>query len=174
MARYQWPGDRDPNVVDDARGRGEAFFDQIASVPGAILAEASAIRAALLAAMQAAADANVWLPIGPSITLRGQAGSEPRVTGRVRDLAISDDGNRVYAATANGGVWYSADAGTTWSPLGADASTPLGEAAAPGPSCLVTTCLSPTAHRTSSMSAPANCSLAPAAILAARPPASVC
>ena len=142
MARYQWPGDRDPNVVDDARGRGESFFDQIASVPGAILAEASAIRAALLAAMQAAADENVWLPIGPSITLRGQAGSEPRVTGRVRDLAISDDGNRIYAATANGGVWYSADVGTTWSPLGADASTPLGEAAAPGPSTLVTTCLS--------------------------------
>jgi hypothetical protein len=142
MARYNWPGGRDPHKTDEPRFRAESFFDQITSVPGAILAEASALRGALLAAIQASADADVWLPIGPSITLRGQAGSEPRVTGRVRDLAVSDDGTRAYAATANGGVWYSSDAGTTWFPLGADASTPLGEAAAPGPSCLVTTCLS--------------------------------
>lgn len=142
MARYDWPGDRDPHTTDEPRFRAESFFDRIASLPGTILAEASALRASLLAAIQGAADTNVWLPIGPSITLRGQAGSEPRVTGRVRDLAVSDDGMRAYVATANGGVWYSSDAGTTWSPLGADASTPLGEAAAPGPSCLVTTCLS--------------------------------
>jgi hypothetical protein len=65
-----------------------------------------------------AGDANLWVPIGPSIVVNGQAGGRPRVAGRVRDLAISPDGMRVYAATANGGVWYSADSGTTWSPLG--------------------------------------------------------
>ena len=48
----------------------------------------------------------VWVPIGPSVVLNGQAGSKPRVTGRVRDIAVSPDGQRVYSATANGGVWY--------------------------------------------------------------------
>ncbi|HET6159920.1 MAG TPA: hypothetical protein VFE34_16360 [Dongiaceae bacterium] len=141
MARYSWPGDRDPNKRDDARFRGEALLETIANIPGIILAEAAALRAALLATQQAVADQNVWLPIGPSVTLQGQAGSAPRVAGRVRDLAVSDDGKRVYAATANGGVWYSGDAGATWSPLGAGASTPAGEAAAPGPSSLVTCCI---------------------------------
>lgn len=69
-------------------------------------------------------DANLWVPIGPSTVMNGQAGSRPRVAGRVRDLRISDDGQRVYAATANGGVWYSGDGGNTWSPLGNWIPTP--------------------------------------------------
>ncbi|MEZ5833850.1 MAG: hypothetical protein R3D05_21990 [Dongiaceae bacterium] len=141
MARYSWPGDRDPEMRDDSRFRGESLLESIASIPGIILSEAAALRAVLLAAQQAIADQNVWLPIGPAVTLQGQAGSAPRVAGRVRDIAVSDDGKRVYAATANGGVWYSGDAGATWSPLGAGASTPAGEAAAPGPSSLVTCCI---------------------------------
>ena len=141
MARYTWPGDRDPNKRDQSRFRGEAMLESISSIPGSIIAEASALRAALLAALQAAADENVWLPIGPQVTLEGQGGSAPRVSGRVRDLAISENGKRVYVATANGGVWYSSDSGATWSPLGADASTPAGEAAAPGASSLVTCCI---------------------------------
>ena len=64
------------------------------------------------------ADANLWVPIGPTVVLAGQAGGRPRVAGRVRDLQVSGDGQRAYAATANGGVWYSADAGETWAPLG--------------------------------------------------------
>ncbi len=58
------------------------------------------------------------MPIGPTVVLAGQASGRPRVAGRVTDFRISDDGRRVYAATANGGVWYSSDAGETWSPLG--------------------------------------------------------
>jgi hypothetical protein len=69
-------------------------------------------------------DPNLWVPIGPSTVLRGQAGGKPRVTGRVRDLAVSDDGMRAYAATANGGVWYTSDAGSNWSPLGNWVATP--------------------------------------------------
>ena len=141
MARYSWPGPRDPDSRDRARFRWEALFERLADVPGEILASASAARSALLAALAAAADENVWLPIGPSVSLEGQAGSAPRVSGRARDLAISDDGQRAYVATANGGVWYSNDAGATWSPLGAGGSTPAGEAAAPGPISLVTSCL---------------------------------
>ena len=64
------------------------------------------------------------MPIGPSVVLNGQAGSKPRVTGRVRDIAVSPDGQRVYAATANGGFWTSGDAGDTWSALGNFLPTP--------------------------------------------------
>jgi hypothetical protein len=60
----------------------------------------------------------LWVPIGPTVVLAGQAGGRPRVAGRVRDLRVSDDGQRAYAATANGGVWYSGDGGETWAPLG--------------------------------------------------------
>ncbi len=65
-----------------------------------------------------------WTPIGPSTVRRGQAEGRPRVSGRVRDLAVSPDGRRVYAATAKGGVWYSGDGGATWAPLGGWASEP--------------------------------------------------
>lgn len=58
-----------------------------------------------------------WTPVGPSVTMRGQAVSRPRVAGRVRDLAVSDDGRRAYAGSAMGGVWYTDDAGTSWRPV---------------------------------------------------------
>ena len=70
------------------------------------------------AGLPPAGDVNLWVPIGPTVVLAGQAGGRPRVAGRVRDLRVSDDGRRAYAATANGGVWYSGDAGETWAPLG--------------------------------------------------------
>jgi hypothetical protein len=65
-----------------------------------------------------------WVPLGPVGTLRGTGDSDPRVAGRVRDLAISDDGRRMYAASALGGLWYSGDAGASWEPVGAWAVTP--------------------------------------------------
>jgi hypothetical protein len=59
-----------------------------------------------------------WVPIGPSV-IRGLEGTGwGRGTGRVRDLAVSTDGKRAYAATAKGGLWYSDDAGQFWSPVG--------------------------------------------------------
>ena len=67
-----------------------------------------------------------WVPIGPSVVRRGQGTGRPRVTGRVRALAISDDGSRVYAASARGGLWYSADAGLSWSPVGGWAERNVG------------------------------------------------
>lgn len=59
-----------------------------------------------------------WVPIGPSVVRRGQAENRPRVTGRIRDLAVDATGQRAYAASANGGVWYTGDAGSTWAPVG--------------------------------------------------------
>lgn len=81
----------------------------------------AARRAAGLAARAAPApgDPSLWLPLGPTTVLAGQAGGRPRVAGRVRELRVSKDGVRVYAATANGGLWYSRDGGENWQPLGA-------------------------------------------------------
>ncbi|MEO5588052.1 MAG: hypothetical protein ABIS03_00600 [Gemmatimonadaceae bacterium] len=66
----------------------------------------------------------LWLPIGPSIVLHGQASNHPRVAGRVRSLAVSGDGTRIYAGTGSGGLWYSRDAGASWHPVGGWADNP--------------------------------------------------
>lgn len=58
-----------------------------------------------------------WVPLGPSVVLNGQAATRPPVSGRVTGVAVSADGQRVYAGSANGGVWRSDDAGRTWYPL---------------------------------------------------------
>src|SRR5688572_10574482 len=63
-------------------------------------------------------DTNVWLPIGPSMVILESLTDRPRVSGRVRDVAVSPDGTRAYAATAGGGVWYTGDSGVSWSPIG--------------------------------------------------------
>jgi hypothetical protein len=55
-----------------------------------------------------------WVPIGPLVARRGQAATQPLVSGRVPSLAVSRDGRRVYVASANGGVWASTDAGRSW------------------------------------------------------------
>jgi hypothetical protein len=69
----------------------------------------------------------VWVPVGPTTVLRGQAAGSPRIAGRVRDVWASPDGLRVYAAAAGGGVWFSGDAATTWRPLGGWATTSLSD-----------------------------------------------
>jgi hypothetical protein len=74
-------------------------------------------------AAPAAGLANLWLPLGPTVMLQGQAANRPRVSGRVRALAASSTGQRVYAAAANGGVWYSGDGGDSWSSIGGLAAT---------------------------------------------------
>lgn len=63
-------------------------------------------------------DVRRWVPIGPSVARRGQANGRPRVSGRIRDLAVSPDGTRAYAASAMGGLWYTEDGGSSWDPVG--------------------------------------------------------
>ena len=61
--------------------------------------------------------ANNWIPIGPSVVRQGQGGTLPPVSGRILGFAVASGGNRVYAATSNGGVWRSDDAGVSWRSL---------------------------------------------------------
>lgn len=58
--------------------------------------------------------ANNWIPLGPSVVRQGQVGNRTTTSGRVRGIAVSPDGQRVYAATANGGVWRTDDQGDRW------------------------------------------------------------
>lgn len=56
-----------------------------------------------------------WTAIGPAGTRRGQTGNRDNpVSGRVTGIAVAPGGNRVYVATANGGVWRSDDRGRHW------------------------------------------------------------
>ena len=74
MGRYDWPGDPDPRHRDFAELRGIHSAGLYQAVPGALLADASLERAALLAASTTAfPDENLWIPIGPSCALAGQA-----------------------------------------------------------------------------------------------------
>lgn len=58
-----------------------------------------------------------WTPLGPSVVTGGQAKGRPSVAGRVSGIAIAPGGSILYAATANGGVFRSDDAGVTWTSL---------------------------------------------------------
>ncbi|HZG94531.1 MAG TPA: hypothetical protein VEZ46_07450, partial [Mycobacteriales bacterium] len=61
---------------------------------------------------------HLWFPVGPSVMTDGQATTRPNVAGRIRDLQVEPTtGERVYAASATGGVWYSQDRGVSWRPL---------------------------------------------------------
>lgn len=67
---------------------------------------------------------NLWVPIGPNNVLNGQAAGRPRITGRVKSLAVHPAGQRIYAAAANGGIWYSRNGGDSWHAIGGFAPTP--------------------------------------------------
>jgi hypothetical protein len=78
-----------------------------------------------------------FLPVGPSPMLNGLAQGGPPVAGRTPGLAVSRHGDIVYAGTANGGVWRSADGGASWR------------------SCMEGFDLDPTALQTDSLACPA-------------------
>jgi hypothetical protein len=65
----------------------------------------------------------LWQPLGPAALLNGQAAGNPWVSGRVNALQASDNGQRLYIASANGGVWYSGNAGGRWESVGGLAAT---------------------------------------------------
>ena len=140
MSVYQWPDASDPGAEHDddplarqghiARQHRQSALGE-ALVAGRTLAAPPAApspRRRRGQPLRAPAHelANLWLPLGPTVIIRGQAANHPRVAGRVRALAASDNGRRVYAAAANGGIWYSADGGDNWSSIGGLAATNVG------------------------------------------------
>jgi len=65
-----------------------------------------------------------WTPLGPSAILNGQASGAPMVSGRVTALAVGPGSQRVYLGSANGGLWFSADYGESWTALDEFAVSP--------------------------------------------------
>jgi hypothetical protein len=55
-----------------------------------------------------------WVPLGPTVVINGQTVGNQPIGGRVARLAVARGGSVLYAASANGGVFRSADGGTTW------------------------------------------------------------
>ncbi len=147
MARYDWPGSP-PRASEDKLAARTTYFQRIyGGFTDGLLEDAGIAFRDLLASLAEhgmtpeQADLQRWLPIGPSAILRGQATNNPRVAGRIRDIKRSPDGNRLYAASANGGVWFSSDAGQSWSPLGGMATTPDLNARGRSANSLVIGCL---------------------------------
>ena len=58
-----------------------------------------------------------WTPLGPSVQAKSDATGNPPVSGRVTGIAVGPGVTRAYVGAANGGVWFTPDAGTTWTPL---------------------------------------------------------
>src|SRR4051812_2770207 len=123
MARYEWPSppEREREREGKAALRSEHFQRLWSGVAGGLVEQASqALHDQLHALAAGLNDAQIdlkrWLPLGPSVLVEG--GNALRFAGRVRDVKRSPDGTRVYAAAANGGVWFSGDGGRSWAPLG--------------------------------------------------------
>ena len=134
MSRYEWPGLIEAEEhEDDARARGRYMsrrrldFDPEgarAASRGAPPQPGVRTSRGAVARAPASSRTNLWIPLGPQTVVGGQAEGNPRITGRIDALAVHPLGERLYAASANGGVWYSGDGGANWTSLAGLASTP--------------------------------------------------
>ena len=133
MGRYDWPASS--LASDDPFGRARHTARVYAApdvrLPDGSLPPAMAMPESTTAARRRAkarpsaapstgpsAGAHLWLPLGPTAVVGGQASGRPRVAGRIRDLAVEPGaGQRLYAASGSGGVWFSGDRGISWRPL---------------------------------------------------------
>ena len=129
MSRYQWPVAPQEETDDDPGGRGNFMgrrrveFDPAGARARARLGAAPEPGVARPRA-PVSGRSHLWQPLGPDTVVGGQAIGATRIAGRINMLAVHPDGERVYAASANGGVWYSGDGGVQWRSLGGLASTP--------------------------------------------------
>jgi photosystem II stability/assembly factor-like uncharacterized protein len=92
-------------------------------VPPRAAVRAAAERAAGEAGLLPTAPSDLWVPAGPAVVMAGQAELGPRISGRARALKVSPDGQRAYVGTAQGGTWFTADAGESWLALDFYATT---------------------------------------------------
>lgn len=116
MARYDWPREFTKSA-DRLEQRAEfaAAAAELGTPPG-LLGDLDTLNDLIQANFEAD---RLWVPLGPSIMINGQAMNNPMVSGRARSVKVSPNGQRAYAASANGGVWYTTDAGASWFPVGA-------------------------------------------------------
>ncbi|MDM0042710.1 hypothetical protein QTH89_26090 [Variovorax sp. J22G21] len=137
MSRYDWPvapaGQRDEGEGDDPAGRARfnarrrngldldtALRTSRATAPPPVRRRAGAAPGPFA---PASGRQHLWQQLGPATVLGGQAEGNPRVSGRVNALCVHEAGLRIYAASANGGVWYSKDGGASWVSVAGLAST---------------------------------------------------
>ena len=119
--RYDWPPP--PRPSDDPTGRGNHLQQFRPSVDPLTIEppappSAAAPHGGAVPHNAPVGNQNLWFPIGPTTMTNGQAGGNPPVAGRIRDLQVEPGaGLRIYAASAGGGVWFSSDRGDTWRPL---------------------------------------------------------
>jgi hypothetical protein len=121
VSRYDWPA---PPKRRDAPALRSAHLEQFRPSVDPLTIEppaapkGRATRRRAVAHNAPTSNHGLWFPIGPITMTNGQAGGNPNVVGRIRDIAVEPvDGLRVYAASAGGGVWFSADRGDTWRAL---------------------------------------------------------
>ncbi|WP_298970550.1 hypothetical protein [uncultured Roseobacter sp.] len=124
MTRYNWPREfsKSPDML--AQRQEQAARDRGIGLPGGVLGDLEELDDVIQANFD---EARTWIPLGPSIMTNGQAEGNPVVAGRVRAIKVSPNGQRIYVGSANGGVWYSADAGVSWVPLGAAGLAPTAD-----------------------------------------------
>ena len=144
MTAYQWPDVGYGDEADDDAGGRARFVNRFgiaptretiesaretvvahrralaanSSGPGTDGSGASAAPGGVLPPGQPTTRQRMWVPLGPATVVDGQTVGNQRVTGRVRDMWVSPDGQRIYAGLAMGGVWYSPNAGASWTSLG--------------------------------------------------------
>ncbi|KLN55948.1 hypothetical protein [Variovorax paradoxus] len=136
MSRYEWP--IAPAHADEGDGDDPAARSRYNSRRRSALDLGKALRASRTpqqlppAARRGRApgpfapimgDQFVWQHLGPATVLGGQAEGNPRVAGRINALCVHELGQRIYAASANGGVWYSKNGGDSWVAVGGLAPT---------------------------------------------------
>ncbi len=132
MSRYDWPHPMGSKERDDPGGRAgflerrRTDFDPIGAMEASRpVLEPEGIGPIVFAV--ASGRQHLWQPLGPMSVLHGQATGEPIVAGRVNTLAVDASGTRIYAASGNGGIWYSNDGGDHWRSLGGFAPTNAAE-----------------------------------------------
>jgi hypothetical protein len=120
MSRYDWPGRRRGRESEDDPAARERFNRLLRRNE---LGDVALPRSALATRAPPAGRTHLWQPLGPQTVVGGQAEGGPRITGRINSLAVDATGQRIYAASGHGGVWYSSDGGASWRALGGFAST---------------------------------------------------
>ncbi len=132
MSRYNWPRDtrgkeRDDNPAERGAftGRQRRDFDPEGSLRVSRAAQQPTHHAGAMPGPAAPASGrhHLWQQLGPVSLLGGQADGNPRVSGRVNAISVHSAGQRAYAASANGGVWYTKDGGANWVSVAGLAST---------------------------------------------------